>query len=592
MKYVLKYKKEILFMCLIIGVFCLRLLKLELDLPPWGVANYQPMDEGQYATMALNKYNYGSMRLDINLQERSFMTGAHFRNNIVGNVLVYIGMLLFGDNYYGLRSSSVLVGFINLILLGVVLHNLRNTNGKENHKKRDGYLIIGILALFTFDFVYNIACRTVETTIYRMTCLQLMLYVLTFPTKNEIYRNSLRFILAGFLAVFSVFAIYITNIFMVLAVFGIVVFYGMQHGKKSFWEAFSGFVAGAGMAYVICDLYYNIVWGTSCIVNTMQIISDFSGASGYTGGNSVIAFLIILLNFFSANPNLYNIGIAFVFLLSIPLIIRLIIKGKDENVFILFITYCMFLLQTFINEDYIVRKYVLVFPIVIYLIYIVAISVSKKEMEGYLKKVPIWSLIYSIVCLCICIGIIIYRLFFISNGTHLDFSSIDKIIVLSQVFFIIIVENLMLWLIFRKKVNISFVTKLITGAIVIGCLVPNIYFNLKYVILNESYTEKELMQELGEYANENWVYGIYSISFTLYNDIKPIVNFYDNMGNQIVVNGDSWYLDYSDYMFPSEVTNREISKWHEYAIFERDFSTFAQKRSVSLYKIEPKNEKE
>ena len=47
------------------GLFILflitRLLFLDADLPPWGVINYQPADEGAYAMMALNKYNYGKI---------------------------------------------------------------------------------------------------------------------------------------------------------------------------------------------------------------------------------------------------------------------------------------------------------------------------------------------------------------------------------------------------------------------------------------------------------------------------------------------------------------------------------------------------
>lgn len=560
-------------------------------MPPWGIVNYQPMDEGQYATMALNDYNYGSLRLDINLKERDFMTSAHIRNNIVGNLLIYAGMVLFGDNYYGFRFSSIFVGFFNFLLFGAILSNLKSVLGKEKYKARNTYLFCGIMFLFVTDFVYHIACRTVETTIYRMFFLQLILWFLTLPVKNEVYKTCLRFMIVGFLAVFSVFAVYITNIFIVAAILGIVVFYGICHGIKYFIEAFSGLVAGSGMAYVICDLYYNIVWGSSNIVNTMQIISDFTGVSGYASEKNMTSFFISFINFLSANSNLYNIGIWFVFLLSIPLISEMILKEKNESVFILFIIYSMFLMQTFINDDYVVRKYVLVFPIVFYLLYAVTISNSLNKIEKYFKEKRSWIIGYSIICLGMCMGIVIYRLFLIGNGTCEDFSTIDKMVVLSQIFFVIFIECLVLRIVLREKLNRFILEKLFIGAILLGCLIPNIYLNLKYVYLNNSYTEKELMQAVGEYANEEWVYGIYSISFTLYNDIKPIVNSYDDMRMQITEYEDKWYLDYSEFMFPSKVMKSEILQWNEYVTFEREFSTFGQKRSVSLYYISRLSEK-
>jgi len=249
----------------------------------------------------------------------------------------------------------------------------------------------------------------------------------------------------------------------------------------------------------------------------------------------------------------------------------------------------MFLLQTFINEDYVVRKYVLVFPIMLYLLYAVLVTNSFKKIEQFFKERKVRNLVYSVLCFVVCVGIIFYRLFYISNGTTFDFSSIDKIVVLFQIFILILIENFVFWICLKDGINMSIVMRMMTWAVVIGCIVPNVFLNFKYIYLNNSYTEKELMQDVGKYADGEFVYGIYSISFTLYNDIKPIVNFYDNMGTQIVEYGDCWYLDYSNFMFPSEVMNEKVSVWKEEAVFEREFSTFGKKRFASLYKIEPKS---
>ena len=104
----------------------------------------------------------------------------------------------------------------------------------------------------------------------------------------------------------------------------------------------------------------------------------------------------------------------------------------------------------------------------------------------------------------------------------------------------------------------------------------------------KSYTEKEAMLAIGEKVGNEYVYGVYSIAFTLYNDIKPVVNTYNVMGEDIEKTNVKWYLDYSDFSFPSEVLGSGKKKWIEKEKYNRNFSTFGTKRDISLYKITKK----
>ena len=47
-------------LCLII-IFLLRFLKLDIDLPSYGISYYMPIDEGLYSKMSLSLYNLGSL---------------------------------------------------------------------------------------------------------------------------------------------------------------------------------------------------------------------------------------------------------------------------------------------------------------------------------------------------------------------------------------------------------------------------------------------------------------------------------------------------------------------------------------------------
>lgn len=579
-------KIEILIILVLVLLFSVRVYNLDNDLPAWGIVNYQPMDEGQYSTMALNKYNSGSIRLDLKLENIDFLTSAHIRNNVIGNFFVYIGMLLFGDNYYGFRISSVLFGTLNYILFLLILRNIKKIYGKEECSKWNNSIYVAMGVLLLVDFVYTVASRVIETSIYRMFFIQLIIFLFTIPKQSDIFEQKIRFLIAGILSVGSVFAVYITNIFIPIAMFATIIFCAIYKGKEYFFNAMFSFIAGAGIAYVLCDLYYNIVWGTSCIVNTMQIISDFSGTNGYTGGTDILALFGLLLHFLSANSNLYNASILYMFLLLLPIVGKLIIRKKDINMFLVYNTIFFLLLQTFINEDYIVRKYIMVYPLLLYLIYYILVQNTDERVKGYFENKKTTKIVYSIFCCMICSVIVLYRLYFIENETYKDFSSTDKNIIMVQLIFILIAEIIFIISICKLQFHNKIYRICFFNIILFSSIITNVYFSGKHVYFYNSYTERELMKNIANDVGDEWVYGVYAISFTLYNDIKPIVNNYTIMGKEIENFDGKWYLDYSDYCFPQEVMGNKKNEWIEKQTYKRNFSTFGTKRSVSLYEIE------
>ena len=580
------WKNRILIVVIVVLLFTMRIYNIDNDLPAWGIVNYQPMDEGQYATMALNKYNCDSIRLDIKLDSIHFLTSAHIRNNVIGNFFVYIGMVIFGDNYFGFRIASVIFGGLNYLLFLLILYNIKKMYGKEERSNCSNWAYIAMGVLLLVDFTYTVACRVIETSIYRMFFLELIIFLFTISSQNDLYEKKIRFFLAGLLSVGSVFAVYVTNIYIVIAVFATIIFCGIYKGKDYFYNALFSFIAGAGIAYVLCDLYYNVVWGTSCIVNTMQIIRDFSGTNGYTGGANLLALFELGFHFVSANSNLYNISILYIFLLLLPIIGKQIFQKKDANIFLIGSAVLFLLLQTFINEDYIVRKYIMVYPLILCLIYYIIVLGVEENISNFLNHDWIYKLIYSVICFAVCSGVVLYRLYFIENETYKDFSTTDKYAVLSQLIFIIIAEAIFILHITKVKQSHMFFKQCICCLVLISSIVTNVYFSIKHVYCYNSYTEKELMTNIGNEVGEDWVYGIYAISFTLYNDIKPVVNNYTVMGQEIESTNVKWYLDYSAYAFPEEVMEGNKDRWIEKETYKRDFSTFGTKKSVSLYRIE------
>ena len=195
------WKNRILIVVIVVLLFTMRIYNIDNDLPAWGIVNYQPMDEGQYATMALNKYNCDSIRLDIKLDSIHFLTSAHIRNNVIGNFFVYIGMVIFGDNYFGFRIASVIFGGLNYLLILLILYNIKKMYGKEERSNCSNWAYIAMGVLLLVDFTYTVACRVIETSIYRMFFLELIIFLFTISSQNDLYEKKIRFFLAGLLSV-------------------------------------------------------------------------------------------------------------------------------------------------------------------------------------------------------------------------------------------------------------------------------------------------------------------------------------------------------------------------------------------------------
>ena len=159
------YQKTVGLVIILLIIFSIRILFLDSDVPYWGIINYQPIDEGAYSYLALNKINYGVINPDIKFPEVNQYTGEHVRTNFIGNLFSYLGVKCFGDNYYGLRMGSIFCMLINLFLIYYIflqLHKKYHSNDKVNLNP------VFFLFYILFEFTFFVASRINETFIYRM----------------------------------------------------------------------------------------------------------------------------------------------------------------------------------------------------------------------------------------------------------------------------------------------------------------------------------------------------------------------------------------------------------------------------------------
>ncbi len=398
-------------------MFSLRILNLDADSPNYGIGYYQQIDEGPYSYLALHQMNYGCINPDIEIEDINQYTSPHLRTNIIGNLFSIITFKLFGDNYYGMRMSSIFCMLINYILIFYILMKLCSKYSKNVEKDR--IIMLVLFFILTLDFTFSLASRIVETSIYRM--MFVLLGIVIFLSVKDSWK---RYILLGFVSVFSVFGIYITNLFFVLACIGILFFESIFGDRKKQLRKWGGYAIGGGGALVLCECYMQLFWHTGIISNCLQIISNFSNVEGYvdTGASGRIYYLA---NFFSNSFHLYNPFLLFFSACIFPMLVHICIKRKDQNIIFLVLIYIFFFIQTMVSEDFIIRKYIIVVPIQIFLLYIIGINMKYyiKELQ---KSTIIFYFTYITACAIFTLSIFLYRFKLMPDSSTLDFTSIDK----------------------------------------------------------------------------------------------------------------------------------------------------------------------
>lgn len=557
------FLKKIVFFLLFSLVYFVRLLFIDADIcAPWGVLNYQPIDEGCYAELALNMENFGTINPNTYYNGvYDYYIGPQAINNLIGNAFSFVTMRFFGDTYLGLRLGPIIAGYMICILYLLILSELMKNTKNESSKIIFFFFSFYIL----FDFVFFNACRIVEPTLYRLLFLQFIIYIFIKSNMND----RIRFTAIGALTVLSIFLVYMTNVFICIALFILFVFLLFQKDKKKAGLFFLYNCLGGIVGYGISFLYYRLVWNTTPVRNVLSAVTAFRDVAGYADGH-----MTNITAFISSNVFLYNPMLLCLFIIAIPYCIKKIYKDKDINILFLLVLIISLFLQTLFSEDYIVRKALVIYPVVIYLVFV---FLSDFKVYDKLFKNNLWILVITILS-----GLIMYNAFyrtrFIKNGTNLDFTKKDKILVfIMAVCAIITMLSMRIIKSSKKKRKCIF-----AGLFAVTLL--NVLFIVKYNFLHITYSEKEIMQTLGEVADGKIVCFSFEYCITLYNDVKPLVCGESKMTEYMRENPDMYYYGFSD--FPTFNNNPESINQHVQYVYlfeDRLFKTFGVQRDFALY---------
>lgn len=538
-----KKRYFLIFMLLIVAVFSVRLIHLDQDMPDINVSFYNPGDEGIYNTTAINTIAYGTK--DPSEGEFPYYTADSVKLNLINHYVTVLSMKLFGDNFWGLRMPAILYSALSLLLLCLSMDCLCKENHVEVEKKRGAILLAS--AVFTLSFQYMLASRTNEPSTLRMLFTLLTIYA--FFKLN--HRPLLKYSVCMLIATISIFQVYVTNLFLYLAL-GVTLLFDLSwNGRENnVWKQIGTFLLSIAIGFIITDILFRAVWNESVLPIVIRTISSFTGQSLYSVSTtnqflSPLFYMKRLLVMFSSNIGLYHLPLLFILLLVFPRILVIGFKRRDMNAVMLMSMLGAFFAQTVVSEDYVIRKFIVVYPVLFFLMALAWLysadwqNFKNQLAERHPVAVRATKVVYILFSTLFILLVVYKRLFTTANPVNGNLNMFAKLIVLMFGLLPILFVAFVLCL---RQVNSSvYQSRKVIETSLIVLLACNFLLNAaligKYILLNPTYKDKEMMIELGELADGKYVYGCYAVWASLYNDIIPVVSLNPALANYLDEHG-------------------------------------------------------
>lgn len=571
------YKRKWL---IIFSFFCifffLRLINIDSDIPGFGISFYQPMDEGLYSKMAINLFKNNSL---YSIDNYSFYTAPTYTSIILANLLQYICLNIFGNNYFAFRLPYFIASLLTVFFVVKFIFIIKIKFDLIN--KHVVLLIISTLIYFCVDFSILLSSRVVENSSFRYMIIAMLIY---FCFKNDNINKKAFYV--SFISVLSVFFIYFSNIFLVLCCFFILSFLLLQKDYKIFFQTLKYIFLGAILALTLAELYYFTIWGKEAITILFEGIFDYGNRISVSDIPIFKQYVMNFMHFVGSNIFMYNtlffiIGVVSFFYNGIKAV-----KHKDLDRFFIFSLILSFVIMTIFTNDYYERKAIVIFPAILASCIIFFVDILKSNINILKIKLSYKISIYII-------SVFIFLFFLYStykirvwNDYLLDFSGLDIFIILLEMVLIAFVLISFFCLFIINDCKKHHYTNLLLMSFGIIFFV-NIYFSSKYVYFNNSYTEKNAMIDIGKDIDDSYVIGPYSYSYSLYNNIHPITNTNEVLQQYIKDEKINYYIFYSDLnqteYLDKVIFNNTYSTVILYREYQRKFSTFGYVRNVGLF---------
>lgn len=479
---------KIIFIILFIGVYLIRLLFLDSDVRCFNLAQIQPIDELYYNEIGIKIYNEGWNILFTG--ELDNVSIANSKIFLIPNLLSALSFSIFGNNLIGLRFMYVLMGLIT----GLLLLKCSNRLFVDNP-----VIIIFIAVAFLFDFNLLMLSRSAVTVVPCMMVTLIYLYIMLFCEKEKV-----KYALLGGLPIVCFFLMYGNMPFMMFLSF-VYLFYCMAIEERK-WTKAGVFCIGILLSLLLCEIVDYAIF--RCHFWNVFLDTMYAHHGKITQGNEMKIFVLCrhIIQYFMSNMFRYNILFVLFFVYAMVCLIFQWFYKRDRISLIMFLFISFHWLQTIFLDNMTPAKATITYPIILLFIAYHLKNFGKEKMLLMSK-----SKYYYWIVAAFCLAMIV----FVNEKSSKALFPIDRIIIYVISMITIALLYFRLYYNYKSVFYIVFLNVLMMS-----------FLQMRYIYLNKSYGDVEMMKNIGTLLGKEPV--INGKGFCLYNTIHSVVDDYDH----------------------------------------------------------------
>ena len=394
-----------------------RMINLDADVPfGWKLARYQHFDEIFYSMPALHLFHYGTW--DVEKLGFKFIEAGITIAIPVWNLLTFIFLETFQNALIAVRFPAVLAGLGIYFLYLSLLSRLNNLFEKYGNFSSVLHILFAVYPLV--DPIFYLSNTTNEATIYRLLFASWLFYI--FVNSDTISKKKAFWI--GVLAAFSVFFVYLYNLFLPLFAFLVLL-------QKPHRNTLLSFFCGIVVIVIIWLAAFEWLYNVSFPDTLAAIVGGVRGVQSLRAIDVLMRIaLLFITNFLAFSPALlvfFSFGA-----MGLPLLISfnqcpmLIVdeklRSKVNHVLALsWLFLISYILQSVFISDFIQRKGLIIyFPVLIlsYIFLATISSISVFKLRG--------RLLFSAAMFIIGAGLLIYAFFLATFLVNAGYYSLDR----------------------------------------------------------------------------------------------------------------------------------------------------------------------
>ena len=500
-------------------------------MPRYEISELQPIDEFFYTIPAFNLFHHGAMAYRV----VPFIPSDGAPVNVLQNVLTFLTLSVFGNNYYGLRMASVLAGVAVFFLLFLILRSqvglywtpplarARFAGGGHLPTSGEDTLIkspppasarfrwampLLCLAYLVSDFSFNWAARVAEPTIFRMLAMVLVLFVVSaWPLHAS--PSMWRAAALGFIGTAAFVYVYVYNAFIIPAVVVTLAVEALPWGWRGVVRQLVAGAVGAAVAILSFAAVVYATYGQSVIDVYRIDIAPF-GARLSTA-ELAAALPVNLVSIFSTNIFRFDLPLLVAFAIALPVFAHRLMKERS-SLGILAASLLFFLvLQSAIAADTPFRKLAMLDPLVVLVVGMAVPNIQR--FIGAIRSSPPAAVATTLYVLLAAAGI--YRIFHRQAG-----ALGPRFEVLSAACLLLLVASLgALWLTRRW-------TQIFVAAAAAAVILPGAALSAQRLFIDATYHYRDAMVAAAPLLDGEVTAGGFSYGFRLYNTSQPVLNPY------------------------------------------------------------------